>query len=95
VCNCVVFGFCHPPYTHTHFIPYRTNFLLNRFPIWSYHSSTHDFYGTPIYGVSGCKVAIDAGGPEVTVEYRSYETDTVREQACINLLRDIIPKVIK
>ena len=47
----------------------------------------------PIHGNSGSKVGVDAGGPVVTPETRTYAPDPVREKACIDHLNLTIPKV--
>ena len=64
-----------------------------RFPIWIYHSDDHDFYGLPIHGNTGSKIGIDAGGPTVTPQTRTFTPDPVREKACIDLLQQILPSV--
>lgn len=47
----------------------------------------------PSHGNSGSKIGIDAGGPVVSVETRSYIPDKAREQACIEHLQKTIPRV--
>lgn len=74
---------------------YMRPFLLIcfRYPIWIYHSPKYDLYGMPMHGNSGSKIGIDAGGPVVTVETRTYEPDKAREQACIDHLKKTVPRV--
>lgn len=71
--------------------PNMKDFVKDKFPIWIYHSDDHDYYGLPIHGNTGSKIGIDAGGPTVTADTRSFTPDPVREQACIDLLQRIIP----
>ncbi|XP_069112883.1 monomeric sarcosine oxidase-like isoform X2 [Argopecten irradians] len=72
--------------------PNVKDFTKERYPIWIYHSPKYDFYGLPIHGNSGSKIGIDAGGPVVTAETRTYEPDKIREQNCIEHLKKTIPK---
>ena len=73
--------------------PSLTHYFLLRFPIWIYSSDDHDYYGLPIHGNTGSKIGIDAGGPVVTPDTRSFDPDPVREQSCIDLLERVLPSV--
>ena len=70
-----------------------THYFLLRFPIWIYSSDDHDYYGLSIHGNTGSKIGIDAGGPVVTPDTRSFDPDPVREQSCIDLLERVLPSV--
>ena len=72
---------------------YNLGSWFHRFPVWIYHSEDHDYYGLPIHGNTGSKIGIDAGGPTVTPDTRTFTPDPVREQACIDLLGRILPSV--
>lgn len=47
----------------------------------------------PIHGNSGFKIGVDAGGPVVTADTRSFVPDVIREQACIDFLKEVLPTV--
>jgi sarcosine oxidase len=49
-------------------------FRIGRFPLWIWMDDPC-FYGFPVYGEAGVKVAQDVGGDQVTVETRSFEPD--------------------
>ncbi|XP_053376207.1 monomeric sarcosine oxidase-like [Mercenaria mercenaria] len=66
-------------------------YVKEKFPIFFYHSSSHDIYGMPIHGNSGFKIGVDAGGPFVTPDTRSFTPDPVRENQCIDFLRQVLP----
>jgi sarcosine oxidase len=52
--------------------PDLPNFAPERFPIWIWMDEPC-FYGFPVYGEAGVKVAQDVGGQEVTAETRTFE----------------------
>jgi sarcosine oxidase len=52
--------------------PALADFAPERFPIWIWLDEPC-FYGFPVYGEAGTKVAQDVGGEEVTVETRTFE----------------------
>ena len=49
-------------------------FAPDRFPVWIWMDDP-SFYGFPVYGEAGPKVAQDAGGRVVTPETRTFEAD--------------------
>ncbi len=53
-------------------------FALGRFPIFIWHGQDV-IYGFPVYGEVATKAAIDAGGPVVTTETRTFHADEERE----------------
>jgi sarcosine oxidase len=54
--------------------PRQDMFELGRFPIWIWMDEP-SFYGFPVFGDAGVKVAQDVGGREVTPDTRSFATD--------------------
>lgn len=54
--------------------PHLPDFAPERFPIWIWMDEPC-FYGFPIYGEAGVKVAQDVGGKEVTAETRTFESN--------------------
>ena len=52
-------------------------FAIGRFPIFIWHDDDL-IYGFPVYGEVATKAAIDASGPPVTTETRTYEEDPER-----------------
>ncbi|XP_060608423.1 monomeric sarcosine oxidase-like [Ruditapes philippinarum] len=66
-------------------------YVKDKFPIFIYHSTKHDLYGMPIHGNSGFKIGVDAGGPFVTAESRTFTPDPVRENNCIDFLKEVLP----
>lgn len=49
-------------------------FAPERFPVWIWMNDP-SFYGTPVFGEAGPKVAQDAGGKPVDPDMRDFETD--------------------
>lgn len=49
----------------------------------------------PIHGNTGFKCGVDAGGPFVTPDTRTFTPDPVREKNCIDFLKSILPTVSK
>lgn len=75
----------------TYFAPLdRRGFMPNRFPIWIWNDDPC-FYGFPIYGENGVKVAQDAGGKKVTAETRTFETDVTALRRVKGFLRKYLP----
>jgi len=54
--------------------PDPTLFAPERFPVWIWMDDP-SFYGFPVYGEAGPKIAQDAGGTSVTPETRTFEPD--------------------
>ena len=59
--------------------PNLPDFAIGKFPIFISHAD-ESIYGFPIYGEVATKVGIDASGPAVTPDTRTYEPDAEREQ---------------
>lgn len=70
--------------------PNLRDFAVGHFPIFIWHGQDV-FYGFPIYGEVATKAAIDASGPAVTPETRTYEADLAREQRVEEWLKAYIP----
>jgi len=70
--------------------PNLREFAIGRFPVFVWHGADC-FYGFPIYGEVGTKAAIDASGPAVTVDTRTYEADEERERRVEAWLKRYIP----
>ncbi|KAL4223361.1 hypothetical protein ACF0H5_016831 [Mactra antiquata] len=74
--------------------PHMKDFVKDKFPIFIYHSDSHDIYGMPIHGNTGFKIGVDAGGHVVTPDTRTFVPDPVREKSCINFLKEVLPKSV-
>jgi len=74
--------------------PHLKEFTKENHPIHFFFDRRHDFYALPIHGIAGYKIGIDAGGPAVTAETRNYTPDPVREQFCVDYLKQYIPRAL-
>jgi sarcosine oxidase len=70
--------------------PNLREFAIGNFPIFIWHDQ-EVVYGFPVYGEVATKVAIDASGPVVTTDTRTYEADPLREQRVESWLKQYIP----
>ena len=70
--------------------PNRREFAIKRFPIFIWHGK-NVFYGFPVYGEVATKAAIDASGPLVTTDTRTFEADVARERLLEEWLAEYIP----
>ena len=70
--------------------PNLRDFAVGSFPVFIWQGDDA-IYGFPVYGEAATKAAIDAGGPSVTPETRTYEADKDREHRLENWLREYIP----
>ena len=68
-------------------------FNFSRFPSWIFYYNGYDYYGLPSHGNSYSKIGVDAGGPSVTVNTRTYDPDPKREKMCEDVFKQFIPKV--
>lgn len=68
-------------------------FTKDRFPAFIYYedNGNFDFYSMPIHGNSGFKIGMDAMGPTVTAQTRTFEPDPVREETCRQFMRKNLP----
>ncbi|KAK7477452.1 hypothetical protein BaRGS_00031276 [Batillaria attramentaria] len=74
--------------------PHMKDFSKDRFPIMQYHTPTNNIYALPIHGNSGTKIGIDAAGPHVTANTRTFTPDPARVKVCTDLLQQILPKFL-
>jgi monomeric sarcosine oxidase len=70
--------------------PNLRDFAVGQFPIFIWHGA-EVIYGFPVYGEVATKAAIDASGPIVTTDTRTYEADEVRVQRVEAWLQQYIP----
>lgn len=70
--------------------PNLRDFAIGRFPIFIWHGPDL-IYGFPVYGEVATKAAIDASGPVVTPETRTYTPDPERERRVEAWLGEYIP----
>jgi sarcosine oxidase len=70
--------------------PNLKDFSIGNFPVFLWHGEPA-IYGFPIYGEVATKAAIDASGPAVTPQTRTYEADAHREQRVEAWLQKYIP----
>lgn len=70
--------------------PNLAEYSPNRFPIWIWMDEPC-YYGFPIYGENGPKVAQDVGGQKVTPETRTFERDEVAFQRVDHFVKSVLP----
>jgi sarcosine oxidase len=73
--------------------PNVRDYMPDRFPVWIWHGDPL-FYGFPIYGEVGVKVARDVTGRWVTVDSRSYEPDPEETRLLECFLREHLPGAV-
>ncbi len=73
--------------------PHLRQFAIGRFPIFISHGD-EVIYGFPVYGELATKAAIDAAGPVVTPQTRSYEPDSAREERVAAWLAEHLPNFL-
>lgn len=61
-----------------------------RFPVWIWMDDP-SFYGFPVYGEPGVKVAQDVGGREVTARTRTYEADAAAFERVRSFMARVLP----
>lgn len=71
--------------------PNLKDFAIGRFPVFIWEDSEMPVYGFPIYGEVATKIGIDASGPPVTPDTRTFEPDVRREQQVIAWMERFIP----
>jgi sarcosine oxidase len=73
--------------------PHLAQFAPARFPVWIWH---HDpcFYGFPVYGEAGIKVAQDVGGREVTASSRTFDPDPANLSRVTAFLQTYLPAAL-
>jgi sarcosine oxidase len=71
--------------------PHLADFAPDRHPIWIHHDD-EVFYGFPVYGEAGVKLARDMRGRFVSSEQRSYEPDPEESEVLRGFLRRHLPR---
>ncbi len=71
--------------------PHAADFMPQRFPIWIWMDEPC-FYGFPVYGEAGPKVAQDVGGQSVTADTRSFDPDPILQQRIDAFTQRLLPK---
>lgn len=74
--------------------PHVKEFTKDKFPMFIYHSPGNDIYGLPVHGISGTKIGIDAAGPVVTGDTRTWTPDPNRLERVRTFLRKNLPKFL-
>jgi sarcosine oxidase len=69
--------------------PSPETFAPDRFPVWIWMDDP-SYYGFPVFGENGPKVARDAGGRPVTAETRTFEPDA----EAIRLVREFLARYL-
>jgi monomeric sarcosine oxidase len=70
--------------------PNLKEFSIGHFPVFLWHGEA-GVYGFPIYGEVATKAGLDATGPAVTPQTRTYEADEAREHRLEVWLQKYIP----
>ena len=73
--------------------PFLDDFSPERFPVWIWHDSS-DYYGMPVFGERGVKVAQDVGGDEVTPRTRTFEPNPRPLQRVQDFCRSYLPSAL-
>ncbi|HTD60192.1 MAG TPA: FAD-dependent oxidoreductase, partial [Gemmatimonadaceae bacterium] len=70
--------------------PTPEEFAPDRFPVWIWMDDP-SYYGFPVFGEKGPKVARDAGGKPVTADTRTFEPDAEAIQRIREFLAKFLP----
>lgn len=62
-------------------------------PFFIYLDEQREYYGLPLHGIASFKIGIDAGGPLVTGDTRTFDPDPLREKMSIEFLKKNVPQV--
>ena len=73
--------------------PHAADFMPDRFPVWIWMDEP-SFYGFPVFGEPGPKVAQDVGGERVTPESRTFEPNQATLARTEAFLSRIIPTML-
>jgi len=73
--------------------PHAADFLPGRFPVWIWMDEPC-FYGFPVYGERGPKVAQDVGGEVVTADTRTFEPNPATLARSEAFIRQTIPTML-
>jgi sarcosine oxidase len=69
--------------------PNVRDFVIGKFPFFMWHGDEM-FYAFPIWGEVATKIGIDAVGPVVTAETRTFDYDEAREQRVEAFLQEYL-----
>ncbi|XP_065187243.1 monomeric sarcosine oxidase-like isoform X2 [Sycon ciliatum] len=72
--------------------PHIQDFLPAKFPVWIWVHDNLSFYGLPIHGIMGVKIAIDCGGAAVTADQRSFTPDKLNTEKTDEFVKKFFPK---
>jgi sarcosine oxidase len=73
--------------------PDLDSFRPDRFPIWIWNDDPC-FYGFPVFGEAGVKVAQDVGGEEVSADTRTFEANPAAFRRVEDFLRQRLPSAL-
>lgn len=69
------------------------DFAPERFPVWIWMDDP-SYYGLPVFGAAGVKVAQDVGGREVTADTRSFDADAQARARVCGFLERHLPSAL-
>jgi sarcosine oxidase len=70
--------------------PNLRDFAIGKFPFFMWHGDEM-LYALPICGVVATKIGIDASGPVVTADSRTFDPDEAREARAQAFLQEYVP----
>jgi sarcosine oxidase len=73
--------------------PHLRDFEPGRFPVWIWMDDPC-YYGFPVFGERGTKIAQDAGGKPVTAETRTFEPDPANLKGVEDFARRYLPTAL-
>lgn len=73
--------------------PQIDNFMPDRFPVWIWMDEP-SYYGFPVFGEPGPKVAQDVGGKRVTPETRTFEPNEATLARTESFLAGVLPGIL-
>lgn len=73
--------------------PFLDDFTPERFPVWIWHDAS-DYYGMPVFGERGVKVAQDVGGDEVTARTRTFDPNPRTLQRVEDFCNNYLPSAL-
>jgi sarcosine oxidase len=73
--------------------PDPNTFLPDRFPVWIWLDDPC-FYGLPVFGEAGPKVAQDVGGDEISIESRTFEPNPETHRRVTGFMARYLPAAL-
>ena len=73
--------------------PHLATCMPDCFPVWIWMDKP-SFYGFPVYGEPGVKVAQDVGGQEVTAATRTFTADPAALQRVTRFMEQVLPSAL-